>query len=203
MYWSGENKIFNATLKKIEGKLAEEKYAGYIDINCIVNSQGIYPLEFTARFGYPTISIQSEGIMMPMGEFLYQLAEGSLQEFRARKGFQIGVRIVVPPYPFNDEKTFLSQSKDAAILFKKEVFDGVHIEDVKRINGQWLVAGDTGVALVICGTGPTMRLAQNQAYSRLSNIIIPGMYYRKDIGDRWYEVSDRLHTWGDLREVYY
>jgi phosphoribosylamine--glycine ligase len=26
------------------------------------------------------------------------------------------------------------------------------------------------------------------------------MYYRKDIGDRWYEDSDKLHNWGYLRE---
>jgi phosphoribosylamine--glycine ligase len=26
------------------------------------------------------------------------------------------------------------------------------------------------------------------------------MYYRKDIGDRWFEDHDRLHTWGYLRE---
>jgi phosphoribosylamine---glycine ligase len=25
------------------------------------------------------------------------------------------------------------------------------------------------------------------------------MYYRTDIGDRWVEDSDRLHTWGYLR----
>lgn len=201
MYWSGENKIFNATLKKFEPKLSEEGYVGYIDINCIVNSNGIYPLEFTARFGYPTISIQQEGILMPMGEFLYQMAEGTLTQFKTKSGFQVGVRIVVPPYPFNDEQTFQSHSKDAVIFFKKDSFDGVHIVDVKKVDDQWLIAGDTGVVLVVCGTGPTMKQAQAQAYNRVSNIMIPGMYYRTDIGNRWYEDSDRLHTWGYLREV--
>jgi phosphoribosylamine--glycine ligase len=201
MYWSGENKIFNATLKKFEPKLKEEGYAGYIDINCIVNSNGIYPLEFTARFGYPTISIQQEGILMPMGEFLYQMTEGTLTQFKTKSGFQVGVRIVVPPYPFNDEQTFQSHSKDAVILFKKDSFDGVHIVDVKKVDDQWLIAGDTGVVLVVCGTGPTMKQAQAQAYNRVGNIMIPGMYYRTDIGNRWYEDSDRLHTWGYLREV--
>ncbi|MCA9400271.1 MAG: phosphoribosylamine--glycine ligase, partial [Candidatus Omnitrophica bacterium] len=201
MYWSGENKIFNATLKKMEPKLKEEHYVGYIDINCIVNSNGIYPLEFTARFGYPTISIQQEGISMPIAEFLYQMAEGSLTKFKTKNGFQVGVRIVVPPYPFRDPQTFKAYSKDAAILFKKPNMEGIHIVDVKSINDQWMIAGDTGVVLVVCGTGQTMKLAQQQAYNRLGNIMIPGMYYRTDIGNRWFDDSDKLHSWGYLREA--
>jgi phosphoribosylamine--glycine ligase len=200
MYWSGPNKIFNATLKKLEPKLKEEGYAGYIDINCIVNSLGIYPLEFTARFGYPTIFIQQEGIAMPISDFLYRMASGTLTEFKTKKGFQVGVRIVVPPYPFDDQKTFDTYSNNSAILFKKPVYDGIHIEDAKMIDGQWLVAGTAGVALLVAGTGPTMKQAQNQAYARIKNIIIPNMYYRSDIGDRWFEDCDRLHTWGYLRE---
>lgn len=201
MYWSGTNRIFKSTLLKLEHKLREEGYVGYIDINCIVNSNGIYPLEFTVRFGYPTIFIQQEGIQMPISDFLYELARGTLIEFKSKKGFQVGVRIVAPPYPFDDQDTFDRYSDNAAIFFKKPVYDGVHIEDVKNINGQWLVAGTSGVALVVVGTGQTMKQAQNQAYSRIKNIIIPNMYYRTDIGDRWFEDADRLHTWGYLREV--
>jgi hypothetical protein len=38
--------------------------------------------------------------------------------------------------------------------------------------------------------------AQAQAYSRIRNIMIPDMYYRDDIGERWFEDHDKLHTWG-------
>ncbi len=201
MYWSGPNRIFNATLKKMEQHFQEVGYVGYMDINCIVNANGIYPLEFTARFGYPTISIQQEGIAMPMGEFLYKLATSELTEFKTKKGFQVGVRIVVPPYPFTDKETFETYSRDAAILFKKPTLEGIHIEDVKNVNEQWVVAGESGVVLVVVGMGSTMKQAQNQVYNRIANIMIPNMYYRTDIGNRWYEDSDRLHSWGYLREM--
>ncbi|MBI2969046.1 MAG: phosphoribosylamine--glycine ligase [Bacteroidetes bacterium] len=201
MYWSMENKMFNNTLKKMESKLAEEGYAGYIDLNCMVNAQGIYPLEFTSRFGYPTISIQQEGMITPVGEFLYDLAHGSKAKLKTKNGFQVGVRIVVPPFPFNDPKTFEIYSKNAAIIFKKPNFEGIHIEDVKIVHKEWVITGDSGVVLIVCGTGPTMKQAQAQAYNRINNILIPNMYYRKDIGDRWFEDCDRLHTWGYLREV--
>ncbi|MFP4112197.1 MAG: phosphoribosylamine--glycine ligase [Candidatus Woesearchaeota archaeon] len=202
MFWSGPNKLFNQTLKKMESRLAEEKYVGYIDINCIVNSQGIYPLEWTARFGYPTIFIQSEGINTPIGEFLYGLAKGTLKTFKAKTGFQIGIRIVVPPFPYNDKETYDVKSKDSVISFKNKNknHDGIHIEDVKLVNGKWLVAGTSGVVLVACGTGISMKQAQAQAYGRIKNIILPHMYYRHDIGNRWFEDSDKLHSWGYLRE---
>src|SRR5262245_12426658 len=201
MFWSEPNKIFNATLKQVEPRLAEQRYVGYIDVNCIVNANGIYPLEFTARFGYPTISIQQEGLLTPMSELLSKLAEGSLTRLRARNGFQLGVRVVVPPFPYQDRETFESTSKDAVILFRTPSREGVHIEDVKQFNGEWLVTGTSGVVLIICGIGPTMKQAQRQAYNRVRNVMIPHMYYREDIGDRWSEEdSDRLHAWGYLRD---
>jgi phosphoribosylamine--glycine ligase len=201
MYWSEPNKLFAATLGKMEGRLNTEGYVGYIDVNCIVNAQGIYPLEFTARFGYPTISIQQEGINMPMGEFLYEMAEGTLKEFKTKRGFQLGVRIVMPPFPFNDDETYNTYTQDAVIGFKKANLEGIHIEDVKLSKDEWLVAGNSGVALIVVGMGQTMKQAKAQAYSRVANIMIPGMYYRDDIGERWAEDSDRLHAWGYLRGV--
>jgi phosphoribosylamine-glycine ligase len=158
-------------------------------------------LEFTARFGYPTISIQQEGMTTPIGQFLADLAAGVNPKLKVKSGFQIGVRVVVSPFPFDDDATFLSVSKHAAILFKKGIPEEVHIEDVMQVNGQWYVAGTSGVVLVVCGVGPTMRQAQGQAYSRIRNIMIPDMYYRDDIGERWFEDHDKLHTWGYLREV--
>ncbi|MEQ9403676.1 MAG: hypothetical protein RIM99_08840 [Cyclobacteriaceae bacterium] len=200
MFWSGPNKIFNATLKKMEPTLCAEGYVGYIDVNCIVNGNGIYPLEFTSRFGYPTISIQSDGMLNPIGDFLYQLARGEKVSLKTKSGFQIGARIVTPPFPYKDAKTFEAFSKDAAIVFKKPTTEGIHIEDVKMVNGEWLITGQSGIALIVTGMGLTMKQAQQQLYTRIKNIMIPNMYYRTDIGNRWFEDSDKLHAWGYLRE---
>jgi phosphoribosylamine--glycine ligase len=202
MFWSGPNRIFNLTLKKFEERLAEEGFVGYIDLNCIVNSNGIYPLEFTSRFGYPTIFIQQDCMSTKIGDFFYHIAQGDDISLKVKSGFHIGVRLVVPPFPFTDPDTFNVKSKDSVIIFKKDspVKDGVHFEDVKLVNGEWVVTGTVGVVLVVCGSGQTMKQAQKQAYSRIKNITIPHMYYRKDIGDRWFDDGDRLHTWGYLRE---
>jgi phosphoribosylamine--glycine ligase len=43
-----------------------------------------------------------------------------------------------------------------------------------------------------------MKEAQKTMYNKILNIIINNSYYRNDIGDRWYEDSDKLLSWGML-----
>ncbi|HLE07007.1 MAG TPA: phosphoribosylglycinamide synthetase C domain-containing protein [archaeon] len=196
MFFSPPNEIFKRTLLKMKEKLAASGYVGYIDINCIANSNGIYPLEFTCRFGYPHISIAMEGVLSPWGEFLHAIASGQNYNLRTKKGFQVGVVIGVPPFPFKDPDAFRKYSEGAHIIFKKPVLDGVHICDMKIESGDWILAGNSGYALIITGSGSTMDEARAQAYNRIKNIMIPNMFYRTDIGVRWHRDSDRLQTWG-------
>ncbi|MGI0028865.1 MAG: phosphoribosylglycinamide synthetase C domain-containing protein [Nitrososphaera sp.] len=197
MLWSQKSKIFELTLGRMKERLVESGYVGYIDINCIANTKSIYPLEFTSRFGYPTISIQMEGVTSEWGKFLSSLAGGNGNELRTKKGFQVGVVVALPPFPFNDERTFKKYSEDAAILFKKQNnTDGVHLGEVKRSENDWRVAGRSGYCLIVTGSGHTMEDARNQAYNRVSNIMIPNMFYRTDIGRRWTRDSDLLQSSG-------
>ena len=201
MYWSNSNKLFKLTLEKMLPSLKESGYVGYIDINCIVTGSGIYPLEFTSRFGYPTIQIQQEGIMMPMAEFLWRLVNGEKFDLRTKKGFQIGVRILIPSYFVSKEEgsETINTYKDLPILFKNpKHMEGVHIEDVKLENEAWRVAGTSGVLLVITASARTVAEARRKVYARVDNIMVQDMFYRVDIGTRWFDDSDKLQTWGYL-----
>jgi phosphoribosylamine--glycine ligase len=195
MFWSQPNAVFNSTLLKMKDKLKQSGYVGYVDINCIVNARGIYPLEFTSRFGYPTISIQMDGVLSEWGEFLYSLAKKEKFELKTRKGFQVGVVIAVPPFPFRDPDAFKRYSEDAIIIFKKPIIDGIHLCDVKLVGENWVLAGNSGYALIMVGIGTTMEEAKKQVYNKISNIMIPNMFYRTDIGERWMSDSDKLLIW--------
>ncbi|MDP2925169.1 MAG: phosphoribosylglycinamide synthetase C domain-containing protein [Nanoarchaeota archaeon] len=197
-YFSPPNEIFRNTLLKMKEDLSKSGYVGVIDINCIANAKGIYPLEFTCRFGYPTISIFMEGIINEWGDFFYKLTKKESVELKTKKGFQIGVIVVVPPFPFDDKKESFIY-KDLSILFRKPNFEGVHLGDVKLVNDIWVVAGDSGYVLVVTGSGLTVEEARKQAYKRVKNVMLQNMYYRTDIGTRWLlGDSDKLQTWGYL-----
>jgi phosphoribosylamine--glycine ligase len=198
MFWASDTALFRNTLNKMTPRLREHHFAGYIDINCIVNGRGIYPLEFTSRFGYPTINIQIEGVQSPWIQLLEATATGKPFSLKTKRGFQIGVVIAVPPFPFSDKETFEKYSADAPIIFRKPSKDGVHPGDIRIVDDDWLLAGSSGYALIVTGAGPTMEAARKEAYQRVHNILIPNMFYRTDIGLRWSKESDLLHTWGYL-----
>jgi len=197
MYWSSPNTIFRTTLEKMKDDLKKSGYVGYVDINCIANGRGIYPLEFTCRFGYPHISIAMEGVASDWGEFLYAIAKGENYDLKTRRGFQLGVVCATPAFPYYDEEE-MEIYRDLSIIFKKPSLDGVHLGDVKIIDGSWKIAGVSGYDLVITGSGTTVEDARKQAYGRIDNILLQNMFYRTDIGLGWSEDSDKLQTWGYL-----
>lgn len=195
-FWAEDPPLFRETLGRMKDKLAACGYVGYFDVNCIANGRGIFPLEFTPRFGYPTINLQIEGVLSKWGEFLAAMARGEPFTLRTKRGFQVCVVIAVPPFPYEDPAAFRKYSEDAPVVFKKPMTEGVHPCDVKLVEGDWRLCGSSGYALVVTGSGSTMEDARREAYNRVKNILIPNMFYRTDIGERWSRDSDLLMTWG-------
>jgi phosphoribosylamine--glycine ligase len=200
MFWAGDDKrLVRETILRFGERLAAVGFTGYFDLNCIASSHGIVPLEATARFGFPTISIQMDGVLSPWTEFLAAQARGEPYALRTKRGFQVGVVIAVPPYPFDDPKAFKKYAEDAVVLWRREMPEGVHPCDIRRsADGDWLLTGSSGYALVVTGTASTMIDARREVYNRVKNIVIPNMFYRTDIGERWVRDGDLLQSWGFL-----
>ena len=109
------------------------------------------------------------------------------------------MRVVLPPFPFDDERTYDENSRNAAVVFRTESRDDIHLEDTKKVDGQWRVAGESGMPLVVTGRGETMQNARRQAYQRVDDAVVPNLCYRDDVGERWIDGDgDRLPAWGYL-----
>jgi phosphoribosylamine-glycine ligase/intein/homing endonuclease len=185
--------------------ISEESYDGLVwDVEVegwhtmLVRRRGKPFFSGNCRFGYPTISIQMEGVTSEWGAFLGDIAQGKDAQLKTKKGYQVGVVVAIPPFPFEDEKAFRKYSEDATILFKKPNLNGVHIGEVKLVDGDWHVAGKSGYVLVVTGSGQSMQDAINTAYQAVRNVMVPNMFYRDDIGQRWFRDVDMLLSWGYL-----
>ena len=73
--------FFDLTLAKMGRALRANGYVGYINLNTIVNEAGVWPLEFTARFGYPGFAVLQPLQATPWGDLFAAMLTGKGSHF--------------------------------------------------------------------------------------------------------------------------
>jgi phosphoribosylamine--glycine ligase len=199
MFWTNKHsKLYQQTIGKMVGKL--QGYVGYLDINCIADKQIIYPLEFTTRFGYPTIYLLLETIEGDWGQQMYEIARGKYFELPVSSQVAMCVVIATPPWPYSSKEVYEKYSKGTLIgvegAVENKLPQGIWPVEVKCVDGELMVAGDSGYNLITTGSGATLEDAKRMAYHRVEKVKIPNMMYRTDIGFTWDNDLARLRQWG-------
>ncbi|MDP9002892.1 MAG: phosphoribosylamine--glycine ligase, partial [Myxococcota bacterium] len=184
--YSGAKPLFDASLARVAGLFREAKHVGYVNLNMIVNADGIWPLEFTCRFGYPGFAILSALHAEPWDAILNRVVDGGTT-FQTQDGFAVGVVLTVPPFPYFEG--FDRLSKGAAICFHPDLTDedrdALHYGEVRIEAGQLVTAGQVGYVMVVTGRGSTAEEARSVAYSRARKVVVPNVRYRTDIGEKF------------------
>jgi phosphoribosylamine--glycine ligase len=186
--YDGSERFFEATLARVEPWLAAAGYCGYINLNTVVNADGVWPLEFTCRFGYPGYSVLS--VLQPDGwaELFRQLLSGDGGSFRSLPGFSLAVVLTVPPFPHADGYARLSKGLPITFrtnLGEEERRNHIHLGEVARAGSLLLTAGTVGYVLVATGVGPDVPAARRAAYSTAAGVVVPNLRYRLDVGERF------------------
>ena len=182
--YRGAEIIFKRTLLQLETKLKESAYCGYINLNMIANAQGLWPLEFSSRFGYPGYSICGALQLDSWDKLFQNMLQKSSQNFATSDGFAAGIVLNVPPYPYHYGYEVLS--KGLPVLFQSSVTkidqQNLHFNEVATINNQLVTSGMTGNIATAVGVGSTIEDARQQAYQLATKVILPNVRYRQDIG---------------------
>jgi phosphoribosylamine--glycine ligase len=196
--YRGAERLFQATLARLAPLLAESGYCGYINLNTIVNADGVWPLELTARFGYPGFAILSALHDEGWDSLLKALTTREREEFRTRSGLAAGVVLTVPPFPYPDG--YAELGKGMPVCFDDSIterdMEFLHYGELTMLNGQLATAGVIGYAMVVTGIGETIEDATGDVYRRIRKIVIPNMRYRNDIGGRFTENFEMLQKLG-------
>jgi phosphoribosylamine--glycine ligase len=178
--------FFRKTLARLAPLLRDAGHVGYVNLNTIVNESGIWPLEFTCRFGCPGYAVLDPLQETGWADLFRMIVTRSDRTFAAAPGFSVGIVLTTPPFPYSrmeiDEPVGLPVLMPEA--FDTEDLRNVHYAEVGLANGQLVTSGNYGWPMVVTGTGPTIVDAQRAAYDRVRQILIPNVRYRLDIGDR-------------------
>jgi phosphoribosylamine---glycine ligase len=174
------------TLGRVEALLRQGKYCGYINLNTIVNDDGIWPLEFTCRFGYPGYAILDSLQEIAWGDLFRGMIDRSRDTFDTRAGFSVGIVMTTPPFPYSLPE--VDEPIGLPILFDEDLteedLEHLHYGEVALAQDQLVTSGANGWTMVVTGVGATIQDAQHRANSLAARVFIPRARYRRDIGER-------------------
>jgi phosphoribosylamine--glycine ligase len=184
--YQGSSKFFGLTLAPIAPLLSEHGHVGYVNLNTIVNEDGIWPLEFTCRFGYPGFAVLEPLQDIAWAALLRAMAERSAPSFAVRAGFSVGIVLTTPPFPYSRKQ--VAEPLGLPVLFDDSLDEEdrrhLHYGEVGLDGGRLVTSGLYGWTLVVTGTGRTIAAARRSAYARAGRVFIPAVRYRLDIGER-------------------
>jgi phosphoribosylamine--glycine ligase len=179
-------RFFERTLGRMEKLLQTNGYCGYINLNTIVNEQGIWPLEFTCRFGYPGFAILDPLQETPWSALFHAMITKSRSSFDAAPGFAVGIVLTTPPFPY--PRTQIPEPIGLPVLFDGELTAEdrrhLHYGEVGLEGDDLVTSGIYGWTMVATGVGPSIAAARDRANRLADRVLVPNVRYRHDIGSR-------------------
>jgi phosphoribosylamine--glycine ligase len=176
-------KFFERTLKRMAPLLSAGGYCGYINLNTIVNARGIWPLEFTCRFGYPGFAVLSPLQDTQWGDLFAAMAcrRGSL---RMLPGFCVAIVLTTPPFPY--DRTVVAEPVGLPVIFDGEFGaqdrDNLYYGEVGLLNRRLVTSGKYGWTMVATAVSDSIETARAKAVQLADRIVVPNVRYRRDIG---------------------
>jgi len=196
--FTGSDQLFEAALQPLEPHFRAAGHVGWVNLNTIINDQGIWPLEFTCRFGYPGFAVL-EPLQALGWDSLFDLIRSPESSFfPVHDGFSVCIVLTTPPMPLSRKEW------DAPIGLPVVIGDvdprHLHLGEVGMDRGKLVTAGLYGWTAVVTGTGPGVEEARAAAYANAAKVHTPNLRYRLDIGDALIagELA-RLVEWGWLK----
>ena len=181
--YEGAGALFRAALTPLEARLAAAGHVGYVNVNLIANEAGLWPLEFTCRFGNPGYAVLAPLQQDGWGDLLGRMADGG-DTFRTRPGWCVGICLTIPSFPA--ETPGADPADDPPVFFLTPPDPAhTHYADMRADGAQLLARRRTGYVMCVTGVAGDVAGAQSEALARAQNVVIPGLRYRNDIGDRF------------------
>jgi len=195
MYYEFPSLLYMETLYKIEPLLARFGYRGDFAMGMMLEHETnkLYFLEFTVRFGYPEIMIQLSAMKnMALSELFLTIYNGTSDTLDIEDKFINGVCYQTggAPIPAGMKvgEGHLINYKNKGLTIK-DLYnppENVYFVDIERID-DYIAAAAAPMPLVATGSGYTAAEAVLNSYLNIQNFSIVYGFYRTDIGRKMIE----------------
>lgn len=180
-----KSKIIEPTLKgmKVEGL----SYRGVLTLSIIISSSGPVLVDYHVRLNDPATQAMVPIIKTDVVEILTAMKENRVREVKLALNDQSTVAVVLAAegYPLSPEKgveidgisnAFMMNNSDKPLVFIGAI--------ERRSDGKCYTTG--GRCITVVGRGSTLEEANEQAYALIREKHFPMLWYRDDIGNKFF-----------------
>lgn len=209
IYYTEAEKLAKQLLLPCADYLHSIGYTGYIDAAAIIDKDGAWPLEWSARPGWPHNQIITSLHEGDPAEWMADLMEG-YDTLETKKGICTGVVVTMGDFPFNkiprEDLTgipiYCDQNEH---IHPAEIMAGTaaHVVGNKLVDmPTWVSAGN--YLFVATGVDRTVSGSAKKAYETIKGVSIPNSPgYRTDIGNRLKKELPELQKLGYCKTITY
>lgn len=187
-----QSKLADEVLKPATEHLKRIGYVGYVDVNCMIptDGKGPYPLEWTMRDGWPIRHNLTALIEGDPAQWMADKIQGRDTLKIRMDEVCVSVLMALPDFPYSK---ITNKELCGIPIYGAEDMEHLHFSEVmmgvapREVNGKVVdlpgpvTAGD--YVLIATGTGETITGARRSAYSAIKKVKIPNSpFYRTDIG---------------------
>jgi len=211
--YTTQSKLFNQCLEPITGYLHEIGYVGYVDQNCMVDTQGnAWPLEFTMRYGYPLLAIQEA---LHQGDSMQWRLDALQGRDTLEVSSQVAVGVVFThgQYPYSkgtveedDGIPFygMTHSMEPQVQLWQARMGTAPVTIGNKIKEIPIVTSAGAIMAVVTGTGKTIHQAAEKAYNVAWKLKPPtNRMMRTDISKRLEKQLPELQKKGFATDLEY
>jgi phosphoribosylamine--glycine ligase len=172
--------------------LRHHGYRGPLDLNAIVNDDGVWGLEFTPRFGFDALPALLEMLTEDFADIINSYARGArVTQFPIRtEGCGAGLRVSIPPYPFEENVTAPRGVAIRGLVRADRMhsyFYNVFLDD----EGVLRSSGAFGAIGVFTGFGDDLCSAIAKCEEIAKRAEIRDKQYRTDLGHEFHEAYEQ------------
>jgi phosphoribosylamine--glycine ligase len=182
----GPCRIINQGIAKAEAACVKAGHVGPVDLNTVVNEEGVWALEWTPRFGYCATPTQMFLMKNSIGQFFADVAKQQASHVPMTDKYAAGVRLSIPPYPLEPKNTDQVQvvrpNVGIPIRGLTEANAGaMYFYEVMLQDGALMHSSGPGLIGCAMGLGDSPYEAFQQPYRILDSLKIPEKQYRTDL----------------------
>lgn len=181
-------RIVQEGILRAEKLIVEAGHVGPIDLNAVVNDEGVWGLEWTPRFGYDAMPTLIKMIQGEVGKFLSDVARGQGSMVSMVDKIASAVRVTIPPYPLEPKeiKDVQEVCPNIGIPIRgipEDKADRFYWFEVMEDGDDFVHSVGTGVICDIVGFGDDCYEAFEEPYEICEELVIPNKQYRTDLDE--------------------